>query len=262
MVLRRLGNKARIAQDIIKYFPKHESYIEPFFGAGGIFFNKSMVEYNFLNDINSDIHNLYMEVRFNKEQLKEELLSIPFHKDTWEWLKTSNFDSSTLKAVKFLILSNYGFYGQPISLKYGLSNHKNQTLINLEKTFDFLCKNTHLQFNNCDFRNFIKEINFRNENCFKKSFIYSDPPYFKSGNNYENETEWTEKDVIDCFDVTFNSGINGAMSEFDNEFIIQQAKERKLNIIYIGERQNLKNRRTEILITNYQVAKSLFDDCN
>ena len=35
------------------------------------------------------------------------------------------------------------------------------------------------------------------------------------------------------------------MSEFDNEFIMQQAKERKLNI-YIGERQNLKNRRTEI----------------
>lgn len=52
------------------------------------------------------------------------------------------------------------------------------------------------------------------------------------------------------------------MSEFDNEFIMQQAKERKLNIIYIGERQNLKNRRTEILITNYQVAKSLFDHCS
>ena len=42
------------------------------------------------------------------------------------------------------------------------------------------------------------------------------------------------------------------MSEFDNEFILDQAKARGLNIIYIGERQNLKNRRTEVLITNYE----------
>ena len=42
------------------------------------------------------------------------------------------------------------------------------------------------------------------------------------------------------------------MSEFDNPFILNQAKERNLNIIEIGERVNLKNRRIEILITNYE----------
>ena len=42
-----------------------------------------------------------------------------------------------------------------------------------------------------------------------------------------------------------------AMSEFDNDhLIIEQAQKRGLNIIYIGERQNLSNRRTEILITS------------
>ena len=46
------------------------------------------------------------------------------------------------------------------------------------------------------------------------------------------------------------------MSEFDNPFIINQAKERGLNIINIGERRNLKNRRTEILITNYKTENS------
>lgn len=29
MILRRLGNKQRIAQDIIKYFPEHKIYVEP-----------------------------------------------------------------------------------------------------------------------------------------------------------------------------------------------------------------------------------------
>ena len=42
------------------------------------------------------------------------------------------------------------------------------------------------------------------------------------------------------------------MSEFDHPFILEQAKQRDLNIIYIGERRNLKNKRTEILVTNYK----------
>jgi DNA adenine methylase len=49
------------------------------------------------------------------------------------------------------------------------------------------------------------------------------------------------------------------MSEFDNEFILNQAKERNLNVYIIGERQNMKNRKTEILITNYKTSQiSLF----
>ena len=49
------------------------------------------------------------------------------------------------------------------------------------------------------------------------------------------------------------------MSEFDNDFVLNQAKERGLNAVYIGERKNIGNRRTEILITNYEKQKSLFD---
>ena len=42
-------------------------------------------------------------------------------------------------------------------------------------------------------------------------------------------------------------------------FILEQAKQRNLNVITIGERQNLKNRRTEILVTNYKNHATLFD---
>jgi len=50
MILRRLGNKSKIAHEIQKYFPAHEIYIEPFFGAGGMFFNKPKAKYNIIND--------------------------------------------------------------------------------------------------------------------------------------------------------------------------------------------------------------------
>jgi DNA adenine methylase len=47
------------------------------------------------------------------------------------------------------------------------------------------------------------------------------------------------------------------MSEFDNEFILQQAKERNLQVHIIGERKNIKNRRVEVLITNYKLQNKL-----
>ncbi len=259
MLLRRLGNKNRIAHEIIKYFPKHDSFIEPFFGTGSIFFNKRLVKYNFLNDIDSEIHNLYMQVRFNYKNFKKELLSFPYNKDSWNWIKTQNFDDPVLKAMKFVVLSNYGFLGKSITLKFGLENNKEQLIKNLEKTFDFFCKNTHLQINNSDFRSFITQIGSRREYNKNMALCYSDPPYLDTANNYNMQSKWNEADVVDCMDITFNQGFKGAMSEFTHPFILQQAKERNLNVITIGERQNLKNRKTEILITNYPIAKGLFD---
>jgi hypothetical protein len=48
------------------------------------------------------------------------------------------------------------------------------------------------------------------------------------------------------------------MSEFDNEFVLEQARQRELHIYIIGERQALKKRSIEILITNYTKQPDLF----
>ena len=71
MILRRLGNKKKIAKEIQKHFPVHKIYIEPFFGAGGMFFNKPKVKYNFLNDNDSEVFNLFNVVSTKKEQFEE-----------------------------------------------------------------------------------------------------------------------------------------------------------------------------------------------
>lgn len=59
MVLQRQGNKKALFKKIEKYIPKHEIYIEPFFGAGGIFFLKERAKYNFLNDLDNEVFNLF-----------------------------------------------------------------------------------------------------------------------------------------------------------------------------------------------------------
>jgi len=70
MILRRLGNKSQIAGEIQKYFPQHSIYIEPFFGAGGMFFNKPKANCNIVNDIDSDVYNLFQVLIDKKEELQ------------------------------------------------------------------------------------------------------------------------------------------------------------------------------------------------
>ena len=74
MILRRLGNKKKIAKQIQSYFPKHKIYIEPFFGAGGMFFNKPKAKYNIVNDLDSDVFNLFQVVMNQKEELESHCL--------------------------------------------------------------------------------------------------------------------------------------------------------------------------------------------
>jgi DNA adenine methylase len=258
MILRRLGNKQAIASDIIKHFPKHTCYCEPFFGAGGLFFNKQPAKYNYLNDIDSDVHNLFIQLMTNKEELKNWIQNIPYHKDTWNWFKKLIPENDMMKAVKFVILSNYGYMGKPNTIHFTLSNSKNELLKNIESTFNFLIS-VNTQFNNVDFRKFIEQFSIkskRDKNDINNTFWYLDPPYIGTGNNYSDS--FIKQDSVDLFDCIQKTGCKFAYSEFDNPFILNQAKERGLNVITIGDRQNIKNRRIEILITNYDLHPTLW----
>jgi len=111
-----------------------------------------------------------------------------------------------------------------------------------------------------DFREVLKLISFQDKAmlCTRSdSFIYSDPPY-RNTDGWYTHSKNTDEDIIDHFNLLVDSKIRFAMSEFDDNFIIEQAKSRGLNIIQLGERRNLKNRRNEILITNYSKTNNLF----
>ena len=254
MILRRLGNKQMIAKKIQKEFPQHSIYIEPFFGAGGMFFNKPKAKYNIVNDLDSDVFNLFQVVSTRLDELKKQFELMPIHSDLLEYWKVNKEDEPIRKALRFLFMSNFTYLGTGITIGLVCGDSKGFLMSKIDETAKFLFD---VQFANFDFRKFIKSLSFRNENEQSKSFIYCDPPYLGTNDNYSNS--FTEQDSIDLFDTLQATGCKFAMSEFDNEFILNQAKERGLNVIIIGERKNLKNRRTEILITNYEKQKGLFD---
>lgn len=239
-----MGNKTKLSGEIIKEFPEHLIYIEFFFGAGGLFFNKPKVKYNIVNDLDGDVFNLFNVALHRKEELCEKFRQMPIHIDLLEYWKANKETEPIERALRFLFLSNLTFMGAGQTIKFGTENPKNSVYNNIEKTVELLHD---VQFLNNDFRDVLGKIQIREKD---KTFIYCDPPYLGTNDNYSDS--FTEKDSFDLFEVLTDSGIKFAMSEFAHPFIIKEAERRNLNIITIGERRNLLKRDTEILITNYE----------
>jgi len=250
-LLRRLGNKQAVAAKIIQYFPPHDIYIEPFFGAGGMFFKKPRAKHNFLNDNDDEVFNLYMVVLEERDRLKFELSRMPVHQSLWKHWKTNIPTDPVLKAVRFLFYSNFGYMGKGNSLHIKAGNSTEITI----KEIDLL------DFGNCKFTSGDFEIAIRQISLMPDSveevFCYNDPPYLNQAHNYQEGNAWNESELARLFDVLAWRGCKYAVSEFDNPIVIQMAKDRGLQVHIIGERQNMKNRRTEILITNYEPSRQL-----
>ena len=253
MILRRLGNKKKLAKKLQAYFPPHKIYIEPFFGAGGMFFNKPKAKYNIVNDLDSDVFNLFQVVMNQKEELEQAFYMMPIHSDLLEYWKENKEVEPIKKALRFLFLSNLILPTTQDIRRNGMENSKIKTIEGLNKCNDFILK-TNIRFFNEDFNLFINRIMLRGDERPKQdeaTFFYCDPPYLETTDNYSNS--FTTTDSFDLFDALQKTGCKFAYSEFNHPFILQQAKERNLNVHVIGERQNLKNRRIEILVTNYEL---------
>lgn len=261
MILRRVGNKNQIANKILPLFPDHKIYIEPFFGAGGMFFNKPKVQYNLVNDIDSDVYNLFMVLVNRKQDLIDAYMIMPIHQDLLNHWRVNKETDPIKKALRFLLLSNFTFLGKQDTLRSNPDNSKNLLLQELSATNSILFD---VQFFNKCFRKFLKSLSLDQEKRMlsKDTFIYADGPYLDTINTYSDNVskiKWSLQDSEDLFSGLIDTKCKFAISEFDHPNIISLAKEYNLTVHLIGERSNLKNKRIEILVTNYAINQtSLF----
>ena len=66
---RYAGGKFYARKLILAHIPYHTAYIEPFAGGGSIFFAKPKTKFNQLNDIDSELVNVYLTIRDNPDDL-------------------------------------------------------------------------------------------------------------------------------------------------------------------------------------------------
>ena len=93
-----------------------------------MFFNKPKAKYNIVNDLDSDVFNLFQVIMSQKEKLEKAFYIMPIHKDLLSyWIKNKETDPIK-RALRFLLLSNFTYLGKPGTLRFGLQNTKKNFL--------------------------------------------------------------------------------------------------------------------------------------
>jgi DNA adenine methylase len=77
IVIPYYGGKYELSKILVPLIPHHVRYVEVFAGGLSMFFRKSKVKWNVLNDIDNNIVNLYMCVIYKHDELVENLFWIP-----------------------------------------------------------------------------------------------------------------------------------------------------------------------------------------
>lgn len=191
-ILKWAGNKTKVMPQIIRYFPNNFSnYIEPFAGALGSFLHSSVSTAThevYLNDLNSEIIDLFLYMKSNYKEIVEKANSLPRDKDSfyeirgWDRLECWEKRDKIEKAARTIYLNKLCFNGlYRTNPKKGYFNtpygtHRKNDLLSLEDAKLFV--------------EAIKEVNFSSQCCFEfskrkykqNSLFYFDPPYVDSKN--------------------------------------------------------------------------------
>lgn len=236
-MISRIGNKTRIAKEISKHFPIHNIYIEPFFGAGGMFLGKPKVEHNFVNDIDGEIINFFRAVNRSEDQVIDFLENIIIHPEIFD---SQTGQTDVEKAGLLVYRQMLGHLGTTSTIKYE-PGRPIEAAIKKIKVIKRKIKNVH--FDNSDYREFIKKIYLKTAGQKDATFIYADPPYINT-----KGMGWSEEDTDELIGVLESTGLKWAISGFDSEYFRKQS----YRLEVIGERQNISDPKTEIIICNYR----------
>lgn len=80
-ILKYPGAKWRVGAWIISFFPLHEGYLEPYFGSGGVFFNKAPSRIETVNDLDGEVVNFFRMCREYPDDLAELLSLTPWSRE-------------------------------------------------------------------------------------------------------------------------------------------------------------------------------------
>lgn len=176
----RLGGKMRLRKKIIGILPNHTCYVEPFFGAGWVFFGKEHSRCEVINDVDGELMNMYRCLKFHSEELSRYIDHELWSRESFANHLKSNLSSLTdiQRAARYYCLMHLSFGGQGKTFGYSaVSGPK-------IKFFD---------------SSFFKEIRDRLKNCFVESLSYDliiekydrpgtlfflDPPYFETSMSF------------------------------------------------------------------------------
>jgi DNA adenine methylase len=263
------GGKRQILPEILQSIPhKFNKYFEPFVGGGALFFELQPKE-AVINDLNSELINLYKVIKNNPKELIDELKLYQNTSDYFykirELDRNPNFDklSEIKKASRILYLNKTCYNGLfrvnsqgQFNVPFG--NYKQPNIINdivIMAVSNYL-NSANLLMLSGDFEESLKKAK-------KNDFVYLDPPYDPVSeissftgytlNGFGKDEQKRLKNVCDRLN---EKGVKFLLSNSYTDFINElYKKEYNINIISASRSINSigdkRGKISEVLIRNY-----------
>lgn len=119
-VLKYSGSKWGIAKWIVSNMPAHDTYLEPYFGSGAVFFNKAPSRSETLGDVDNRITNLFRVIRDKPGELATLVDMTPWSRE--EYYRSYELTGDEVEdARRFMIRCWMGF-GSKTSDRVGWKN--------------------------------------------------------------------------------------------------------------------------------------------
>lgn len=131
-VLKYSGAKWRLAPWIISHMPPHDSYLEPFFGSGAVFFNKPPARIETINDIDGSVIHFFRTCREYLDELAYAVSLTPWAREEFlncEFLDDEDpaDDIERAKAVRIIQSYGEGYRKALFMLRIGCWTHRSKT---------------------------------------------------------------------------------------------------------------------------------------
>lgn len=263
-IIKWVGGKRRIMDSLLALMPpkdEYSTYIEPFLGGASVLLALHPHD-AIINDINSELMNMYQQVKDNPENVINAIKSWPRDKKTFLEVRgldrTDDYENSicgAIRAARFIYLNKTCFNGL---YRVNSQGYFNVSFAETQKTmpdYDNMMKvsaylnASNVRMMNMDYRDVLAEAD-------DDSFIYLDPPYDEAFDKYDSAgfNQQSQHDLKERL-KSLPPSVKWMQSNADTACIRSLYKEYNLHEVSalrsINPDANRRGEVKELVITNY-----------
>lgn len=225
-IMKYPGSKWKVAEWIVKHFPPHKVYCEPYFGSGGVFFTKAPSYIETINDLNGDVVNLFKVCRERPAELAAAIQMTPFARD--EYINCYKITGDDVERARRTLVRYHQSFGTTNS---SLNTWRNGQTANSPRCaavwkqlpqiiLDVCGRLKDAQIENVDALVLIERYNDPD------TLLYLDPPYLQSTRKRGMYAcEMTDKQHMELLELVKQSKSKVCLSAYDNELYNKELKD-------------------------------------
>ncbi len=259
LLLRYSGGKYYALKQLSKFWikKKHETYIEPFFGGGSVFWTKPKAKINWINDYDKDLIHFLNFIK-NDNNLKKLLLKLNKEKtptkERHQEVKNIDKSDALTKAFKYFYLNRTSFSGKMNNPHWGFRPIRSLPIERWhERLIPCSKKLKNVKITNLSFEHVLK--NNLND---KNTLVYLDPPYYKPPKNSHYKISFENRDHLKLLSYLKKMKTKFFLSYDDSAEIREMYKDFKISEIKFYYRvtnsrnaQNKRLKKKELVISNF-----------